>query len=165
MNAIVAVDENWAIGWQGDQLAYLKEDLRRFKELTMGHPVILGRKTLATFPGGRPLKGRENLILSANPDFAVEGARVFHSLDELLEYAPEDSFVIGGGSVYAALLPYCDTVYVTRLHRTYQADVWFPDLDAMNGWHIVEESAPLEQDGLVYHYMTYSNTLPKRERT
>ena len=75
MNVIVAVDRNWAIGKEGDQLIYIPADLKRFKALTMGHPVILGRKTLATFPGGRPLKGRRNLILSRNPDFVPEGAR------------------------------------------------------------------------------------------
>lgn len=155
MNAIVAADENWGIGYQGDQLAYLKEDLKRFKALTTGHPVILGRKTLATFPSGRPLKGRKNLILSANPEFAPEGAQVFRSLPELLAHAPADSFVIGGGSVYAALLPYCERVYVTRLHARFPADVRFPDLDALPEWRVAEESGPLEQDGLVYHYVTY----------
>ena len=85
MNLIVAVDENWAIGKGGDQLVYISEDLKRFKALTTGHPVILGRKTLATFPGGRPLKGRRNLIVSRNPDFAPEGAEVYPDLEQLLE--------------------------------------------------------------------------------
>ena len=84
MNLIVAVDQNWAIGKDGDQLIYIPEDLKRFKSLTTGHPVILGRKTLATFPGGRPLKNRRNLILSTNPDFAPEGGEVFRSLEEAL---------------------------------------------------------------------------------
>ena len=112
MNVIVAVDQNWAIGRDGDQLAYLSEDLKRFKNLTLGHPVILGRKTLSTFPGGRPLKGRRNLILSRNPDFAPEGSEVFGSLEAVLRAAPEDTFVIGGASVYHALLDRCD-----RLHH------------------------------------------------
>lgn len=155
MRSIAAVDENWALGYRGDQLAYLKEDLARFKALTLGHPVILGRKTLATFPGGRPLKGRENLILSATPGFSPEGAQVFPDLDSLLAHAPEDSFVIGGASVYAALLPYCDTAYITKLHAAFPADVWLPDLDALPEWSAVEESPPLEQDGLTYHYVTY----------
>ena len=99
MNVIAAVDRNWAIGKDGDQLIYISEDLRRFKALTTGHPVILGRGTLATFPGGRPLKGRRNLILSRNPDFAPEGAEVFPNLEALLAAAPEDAFVIGGASV------------------------------------------------------------------
>ena len=156
MNLIVAVDQNWAIGKGGDQLCYLKEDLKRFKELTLGHAVVLGRKTLATFPGGKPLKGRPNLILSRDPHFAVEGGEVFHDLDSLLAAAPADSFVIGGGSVYKALLPYCDTAYVTKIDHAFPgADVWFPNLDADPDWEIIREEPPLEQDGLEYRYVTY----------
>ena len=107
MNVIVAVDENWAIGKGGDQLVYIPEDLKHFKELTMGHPVILGRRTLATFPGGRPLKGRRNLILSRDPDFRPEGGEVYPDVDALLFAAPEDAFVVGGASVYRALLDRC----------------------------------------------------------
>lgn len=157
MNLIVAVDKNWAIGKGGDQLCYLKEDLKRFKELTSGHTVILGRKTLATFPGGRPLKNRDNLILSRNSDFQAEGARVFHDVESLLAAAPADSFVIGGGSVYAALLPYCDTAYVTKIDHAFpEADIFFPNLDADPAWRVVETGEPLEQDGLVYRYVTYT---------
>ena len=96
MNMIALVDQNWAIGKDGEQIVYIPSDLKFFRETTMGHPVILGRKTLATFPGGRPLKGRRNLILSRNPGFSAEGGEVFASLDALLAAAPEDSFVIGG---------------------------------------------------------------------
>ena len=110
MKAIVAVDKNWGIGKDGDQLCYLSADLKRFKELTMGHPVILGRKTLSTFPGGRPLKGRRNLILSRNPAFQVEGGEVYPDLEALLRESPDDSVVIGGGSIYRALLKYCDNI-------------------------------------------------------
>lgn len=157
MNLIVAADQNWAIGKGGDQLCYLKEDLKRFKELTSGHPVILGRKTLATFPGGRPLKNRPNLILSRDPDFSVEGGTVFPDLESLLSAAPADSFVIGGGSVYKALLPYCDTAYVTRIaHAFPDADTFFPDLDTDPAWRVVSAEEPLEQDGLVYRYVTYT---------
>ena len=98
MNLIVAVDKNWAIGRDGDQLIYIPEDLKHFKALTTGHPVILGRKTLATFPGGRPLKGRRNLILSRDPAFAPEGAEVFPDLDQLLSAAPADSIPSGSGT-------------------------------------------------------------------
>ena len=155
MNLIVAVDKNWAIGKDGDQLVYLSEDLKRFKALTTGHPVILGRKTLATFPGGRPLKGRRNLILSRNTDFAPEGAEVFSDVETLRAAAPEDAFVIGGASVYRQLLPWCDTAYVTKIDRAFPADCHFPDLDQDPEWEQVEESAPLEQDGIVYRYVTY----------
>ena len=155
MNVIVAVDRNWAIGKDGDQLVYLSEDLKRFKALTMGHPVILGRKTLATFPGGRPLKGRRNLILSRDPAFAPEGGEVYRDLEELLSRAPEDAFVIGGASVYRALLPRCDTAYVTRIRKEYPADCWFPNLDEDPAWELAEESEPLEQDGVAYTYAVY----------
>ena len=155
MNLIVAVDQNWAIGKDGDQLVYLKEDLKRFRTLTSGHTVILGRKTLATFPGGRPLKNRHNLILSRNPQFQVEGAEVFASVEELVQQADGDAFVIGGASVYEQLLPYCDTAYITKIHAGFPADTYFPDLDKSEEWEIVQESESLEQDGIAYHYVTY----------
>ena len=156
MNVIVAVDENWAIGKDGDQLVYLKEDLKRFRTLTSGHTVILGRKTLATFPGGRPLKNRRNLILSRNPQFQAEGAEVFSSVEELVKQADKDAFVIGGASVYEQLLPYCDTAYITKIHAGFPADTYFPNLDRSDQWQVAEESESLEQDGLSYHYVTYS---------
>lgn len=156
MNVIVAVDENWAIGKDGDQLVYLKEDLKRFRTLTSGHTVILGRKTLATFPGGRPLKNRRNLILSRNPQFHAEGAEVFSSVEELVKQADEDAFVIGGASVYEQLLPYCDRAYITKIHASFPADTHFPDLDKAEKWAVTEEGESLEQDGISYHYVTYS---------
>lgn len=155
MDCIVAVDQNWAIGKDGDQLVYIPEDLKRFKALTTGHPVILGRKTMATFPGGRPLKGRRNLILSRSPDFAPEGAEVYASLDKLLAQAPEDAFVIGGASVYNALLDRCGAAYVTKIGRAFPADCFFPDLDRDPAWTLAEESAPMEYRGVPFTYATY----------
>lgn len=155
MNLIVAVDKNWAIGRDGDQLIYIPEDLKRFKALTTGHPVILGRKTLGTFPGGRPLKGRRNLILSRDPAFDPEGAEVFSDLDRLLAAAPADSFVIGGASVYRALLDRCDTAYVTRIDAAFPADKYFPDLDADPRWQIKEVSEPMEHESVTFRYYTY----------
>jgi dihydrofolate reductase len=162
MELIVAVDQNWAIGKDGDQLAYISEDLKRFKTLTLGRTVILGRKTLSTFPGGRPLKGRRNLILSRDPGFQAEGAEVFPSLDALLTAAPEDAVVIGGGSVYRSLLDRCGTAHVTRLHRAYPADTWFPDLDAHPDWTLVDTQGPFYDGELAYSYQTYQ---AKRVRT
>lgn len=155
MNAIVAVDENWGIGRGGDQLCYISADLKHFKALTTAHPVILGRKTLATFPGGRPLPGRRNLILSRDPAFTIVGAEVYHDLESLLAAASVDSFVIGGGSVYRALLPYCETVYVTKIMSTFEADTFFPDLDADPAWQVAEREEPLEENGLRFQYFTY----------
>ncbi len=159
MKLIAAVDQNWAIGKDGDQLCYIPADLKRFQALTTGHTVILGRKTLATFPGGRPLKNRRNLILSRDPDFAPEGAEVFRDVDSLLAAAPADAFVIGGESVYRALLPWCDTACLTRLHHTWPADVWFPNLEADPCWQVVQEEAPMEHEGLWFHYVTYGRVL------
>ena len=156
MNVIAAVDQNWAIGKDGDQLCYLSADLKRFQALTTGHAVILGRKTLATFPGGRPLKNRRNLILSRNPHFQAEGAEVFPSVEELVKQADGDAFVIGGASVYEQLLPYCDTAYITKIHAGFPADTHFPNLDQSEEWKVTEESESLEQDGISYHYVTYS---------
>ena len=155
MNLIAAVDQNWAIGKDGDQLCYIPADLKRFQALTTGHAVILGRKTLATFPGGRPLKNRRNLILSRNAAFAPEGAEVFSGMEDLLKAAPADAFVIGGESVYKALLPYCDKAYITKINRAWPADAFFPDLDADPSWQVTEEGEPLEHESLALRYVTY----------
>ena len=155
MNLIVAVDRNWAIGKGGDQLVYIPADLKHFKALTTGHPVILGRKTLATFPGGKPLKGRLNLILSRNPDFAPEGAEVYRDLASLRAAAPVDAFVIGGESVYRALLEDCDTAYVTKIDAAWPADAFFPDLDADPAWMPAGSEGPFDHQGLSYRYDTY----------
>lgn len=156
MIAIVAVDENWGIGNRGRLLAHVPADLRRFKALTMGHPVVLGRKTLATFPGGRPLPGRDNLIMSTTMEAAPEGASVFRDLPSLLAHAPEDSFVIGGETVYRQLLPYCDTAYVTVLHAAFEADAFFPDLDTDPAWCVADSEGPFEtEEGLAFTFRTY----------
>ena len=155
MDLIAAVDRNWAIGKDGDQLCYIPADLKRFQALTTGHAVILGRKTLATFPGGRPLKNRRNLILSRSESFAPEGAEVFPDVDSLLAAAPVDAFVIGGASVYKALLPYCDRAYITKIDRAWPADSFFPDLDADPAWQVTEEGEALEHEGLTFRYVTY----------
>ena len=155
MNVIVAVDANWAIGLDGDQLCYIPADLKRFQKLTTGHPVLLGRKTLATFPGGRPLKNRRNLILSTNPDFAPEGGEVFRSLEEALEACPEDTFVIGGESVYNAALDRCDVAYVTKIEKAFEADRYFPNLDNDPNWVVVEEEGPFQHEELTFTYVTY----------
>ena len=158
MNMIALVDQNWAIGKDGEQIVYIPSDLKFFRETTMGHPVILGRKTLATFPGGRPLKGRRNLILSRNPDFAAEAGEVYARLDALLAAAPEDAFVIGGASGYEALLDFCDTAYVTKIDAVFSADRWFPDLDARPGWRLEEEGPEREEKGLRFRCSLYRKT-------
>lgn len=155
MKAIAAVDQNWGIGRDGALLCPIRADLKRFKALTLGHPVILGRKTLATFPGGRPLPGRRNLVLSRDPAFAVDGAEAFRDLESLLSQAPEDSFVIGGESVYRALLRECDEIYITKIMSTFGADAFFPNLDADSSWEAAEAEPEQEENGVRFRYVTY----------
>ena len=130
MNMIAAVDRNWAIGRKGRLLVSIPNDLKHFREETMGKVVVLGRKTLQTFPQAMPLSGRTNIILSRNPSFFVKGAQVVHSLDELklaLEPFPsKDIYCIGGESIYRQLLPWCDTAHITRIDHGYEADAYFP---------------------------------------
>ena len=127
MDAIVAVDARWGIGRDGDLLFRISADLRRFKALTMGHTVVMGRRTLQSLPGGRGLPGRRNLVLSRQGDLAPEGAEVYPDMDALLAAAPEDSFVIGGASGYWALLDQCSTAYVTKIEAAFPAAVCDPD--------------------------------------
>lgn len=161
MKFIAAVDENWGIGYKGRLLARISADQQNFKQETMGHVVILGRKTLEEFPGGRPLQGRTNIILSHDMDFIAPGAIVVHSIDELFKklkkYNTDDLYVIGGQSVYRTLIPYCDTAIITKIHCTYKADAFIPNLDKTYGWRLWMEDDVQEENGLLFHYCQYKN--------
>lgn len=159
MNLIVAADTNWAIGNKDKLLISIPNDQKHFREETTGKVVVLGRKTLQTFPQGLPLKNRTNIILSRNPGYAVKGATVVHSLEELLEelkkYDTEDVYVIGGESIYRMMLPYCDTAHVTRIDHAYQADTYFPDLDRDPDWEITADSDELTYFDIPYQFVQY----------
>lgn len=141
MKLIVAVDNEWGIGNKGDLLARVKADLMNFKDLTTGKIVILGSNTLATFPGGKALKNRTNIVLHPSDEYKPENTTVVHSIDHLLEevkkYDTDDVFVIGGASVYKQMLRYCDTAYVTKFHKSFEKDVYFPNLDEDDEWRLV----------------------------
>ena len=141
MKLVVAVDNNWGIGNKGELLARVRADLKYFQSLTKGFSVILGSKTLATFPGGRVLKDRTNFVLSRNPDYAPEGAVVVRSIEDLLErikdIPADEVFVIGGANVYNQLLPFCDTAYVTKFQKTFECDAFFENLDDSDEWELV----------------------------
>ena len=132
MNIIVAVDKNWAIGKDNKLLVAIPADMKMFRQETTGKVIVLGRKTLETFPGGLPLKNRTNIILTTNKDFKVKDATVVHSIEELLEeikkYPSDQVYCVGGDSVYKQLLPYCDTAHVTKIDFGYEADRYFPCL-------------------------------------
>ena len=159
MNMIVAVDNNWAIGSKNQLLARIPGDQRFFREVTTGNVVVLGRKTLETFPQGQPLKNRTNIILSSNQEYQVKGAIVVHDMEELQKelenYSTESIYIIGGESVYRQMLQYCDTVHVTKINHTYEADTYFPNLDEAKEWKITADSEEQTYFDLEYIFYKY----------
>ena len=156
---IVAVDKNWGIGKNNDLLVSIPADMKMFRTETSGKVVVMGRKTLESFPGGQPLKNRTNIVLSGNLDYQVKGAIVVHSLPELLEeikkYPKDQVYCIGGDSVYKMLLPYCDTAQVTKIDFAYEADRYFPNLDEMPQWQVAAESEEQTYFDLEYRFVRY----------
>lgn len=159
MNIFVAVDSNWAIGNKGKLLVSIPNDHKHFREETAGKVVVLGRKTLQTFPQGQPLKNRTNIILSSDGGYRVKDAVVLHSMEELLEelkkYTSENVCVIGGESVYRQLLPYCDTAHVTKIDHVYEADAYFPNLDEDPEWEITADSDEQTYFDIPYTFLKY----------
>lgn len=165
MNMIVAVDANWAIGNKGQLLISIPADHKMFRNETIGKVVVLGRKTLETFPGKQPLSGRDNIILSTKKDYSVKDATVVNSIEELLKelekYPSEDVYIIGGETVYRQMLPYVDTVHVTRIDRAYEADAYFPNLDKDDEWDITAESDEQYYFDVTYEFVKYQRACKK----
>ncbi len=159
MNIIAAVDQNWAIGKNNALLVSIPADLKFFREMTTGKVVVMGRKTLESFPGGLPLKNRTNIVLTKNHGYRVKGAVCVHSqaeLDQLLEqYDKEEIYVIGGERMYRMLLDKCDTAYITKIHFSYDADAYFPNLDEHPDWEMAEESDEQTYFDLEYYFLKY----------
>ena len=141
MKFIVAVDKEWGIGNKGELLAMVRADLANFRRLTKGKVVVYGSATLATFPGGRALPNRANIVLSRKAALNPEGMNTVHSLDELFaelkKYDTDDVFVIGGASIYRQLIPYCDTGYITKFEKSFEKDAYIPNLDLDKSWKCV----------------------------
>lgn len=159
MNLIVCTSRNWGIGNKNQLLFHIPDDLKQFKSLTIGKTIIMGHNTLNSLPGGNPLPGRTNIVLSRNPGLTVEGATVCHSVqDVLIEVSAlphNEVFIIGGEMVYRAFLPYCRRALVTRVDATPEADTFFPDLQEHPQWKIRRESDFMEHNGLSYQYVEY----------
>lgn len=159
MNLIAAVDANWGIGNKGKLLIQIPDDMKYFRYMTTGHVVVMGRKTLESFPNKRPLPDRTNIVLTANPKYEVKGAAVVHSIEELKEllqgYDSEDIFVIGGETIYRQMLPMCDAAYITKIDFSYEADAHFPDLDAEDAWVMSEESEEQTYFNVCYTFCKY----------
>ena len=159
MKCIVAADQNWGIGVDNHLLVSIPADMRLFRAETMGKVVVMGRRTLESFPGGAPLKGRKNIVLTRNKDLDGKGALVVGSVKELLEeieeVSPEDVYCIGGESIYRLLLPYCDTALVTKINFSYAADRFFPNLDEDPHWKLVGSSEEQTYFDLDYQFLRY----------
>lgn len=159
MNLIVAVDNNWAIGYKGKLLISIPGDMKFFREQTMGKVVVMGRKTLESFKGGQPLPNRVNIVLTRDKNYQVKGGIVVNTLENLIEllkeYKGEDIYVIGGESIYNQLLPYCRTAHITKINHSYEADTFFPNLDKKPEWKITEESDENTYFDLEYVFYKY----------
>ena len=159
MNIIVAVDKNWAIGFENKLLNSIPEDMKFFRETTTGKVVVMGRKTLESFPNKRPLKNRTNIVITRQKDYQVDGAVVLHSVEEALDYLKqfksEDIYVIGGASIYEQMLPYYDVAHVTVMDYAYQADTWFPNLDKMEEFVVAADSEEKTYFDLEYCFKMY----------
>ena len=156
MELIVAVYDDWGIGKDGTQPIALSADRKFFRETTKGAMVIVGRKTLADFPGGRPLPNRVNVVLTRQ-DLEKDDVVICHSPEEAVKLANEASraMVIGGGSIYKQMLPYCDTAYVTKVHTTPESDTYFPNLDNDPQWKLSEVLQDGEENGIAYQMCLY----------
>ena len=157
MNLIAAVDKNWAIGRNNKLLVSIPDDMKFFRETTTGKVVVMGRKTLESFPGKKPLKNRVNIVLTGDRSYQADGAVIVHDMEELHEelkkYPSEDIYVIGGESIYKQLLDECDVAHITKIDFAYEADAWFPNLDEKEAWvvtaadaHIYDRHIPLVKE-------------------
>lgn len=160
MKLIVNVDNNWNIGNEGDLVFPIREDMKFFRSTTLDKVVVMGRKTLDSFPGGNPLKNRVNIVLTRDTTFEREPAVITHSVEETLEklkeYDSDDVYIIGGAEIYKLFLDYCDTALVTHVDSVAEkADKKFPDLSALPQWELCEKSEDKSENGYKFNFCTY----------
>lgn len=166
MNLIAAVDNNWAIGKNNQLLVSIPADMKFFRTTTTGKVVVMGRKTLESFPNGQPLKNRVNIVLTHDRTYRVKDAVVVYSMDELREelkkYDSEDIYVIGGESIYRQLVDECDVAHITKIDFAYDADAYFPNLDEKDEWEITADSEEQTYFNLIYHFLKYEKYEKKK---
>ena len=158
MKVIVAVDQNWGIGKDNDLLTHIPGDLKYFKEKTTGKIIVMGRKTLESLPGKKPLPNRTNIVLTSDVNYDA-GCKTCHSYaelqEELKQYDTEEVFITGGAQVYRETLEWCDTFFITKMYDSFDADRFFPNLDEREDMEIVWESEMQEHNGLKYQFLEY----------
>lgn len=163
MKIIFAVDKNWSIGLKGDMLFHISTDLKRFKEITMGNILLMGRKTLDSLPNSKPLPGRTNIVVTRNKAYKNDPAIVVHSLDEAYDLIDNlnkdndhDVFCIGGGNLVRQVFDKCDYAYITKMDKAYENwDTNIPNLDELDDWEIESESETMEFGEMKYKYVNY----------
>ncbi len=159
MNLIAAVDKKWGLGYEGQLLVRIPEDMKRFRALTLGKVVVMGRKTLQSLPGGNPLAKRTNIVLSRRGNLDQEDIIHCKSLSALFEvlarHRPEDIFVIGGAEIYSQLLPYCSVAYITKIEKEFEADVFFPNLDEDEAWFVEDQGEMKCHQDVGFRYVLY----------
>ena len=159
MKSIVAVDLNWGIGYKGNLLLRIPEDMKFFKQMTLGKVVVMGRETFESLPGKEPLKDRINIVLSKSKSFINEKVTICRSLDELFhelkKFDSDDVFVIGGESIFSQLLQYCTEAYVTKIENTFIEDKYFYNLDKEDEWKLVSSSEPRTYKDIEFRFTRY----------
>ena len=165
MRAIVNINPQWGIGSENRLLVHIRADMRRFRALTTGNTIVIGRKTLETFPNGDPLPNRTNIILTHDPAFTAEGAVICHSQAELFSRLsaldPDSVYVCGGEQIYRLLLPYCSEALVTLTYSSVKADRYFPNLNQLPNWVLAEVGEKQCENDAAFRFLTYVNTDPK----
>ena len=167
MNYIVCVDKNWGVGREGNLLFSLPGDMKFFRQTTSGKTVVMGRKTLISLPGSKPLKNRRNIVLTRDKNFSCEGAETVHGIDELFSVIDRESdevFVIGGAEIYNQLYNFCKTAYITKVSADGNADAFIKDLDRESNWRVKENSEVFNENGLEYVFYTYENLNPEIQK-
>ena len=161
MKLIAAVNNNWGIGKDNDLLYHISTDMKFFRSKTKDNVIIVGRKTLESFPGGNPLKNRVNIVLTRDINYTCDDAIIVHNINELLDklndYRNLEIYVCGGEEIYNLLCPYCDTAYITKIDDNLDAQKFFPNLDKMPDWKVTEESEELSENGYNFKFCTYIN--------
>lgn len=159
MNLIAAVDKNWAIGLHNKLLVSIPMDMKFFRETTTGKVVVMGRKTLESFPNGMPLKNRVNIVLTSDKSYQVKDTIIVHDdkelHEELKKYPSQDIYVIGGESVYRQLVDECDVAHITKIDYAYEADAYFPNLDEKPEWEITADSEEETYFDLEFRFLKY----------